>query len=325
MRQINIFINLVLIFFAILFIITFVYITTNDNLLQLIIKLHPAVKDILLLILYKIIYLHSEFVISAFAITLLLFYGFSPIGIFKSKHYKIFILFAPLVIAGAVFYFENFYFINYRDYYMKMIDKQKRNILRNIDYTKFFNNKIEKFSKGDTQTILLISKKNKRNADGFIIYDNNLIRAKKLTFNLKKSKLILNSLNKKIAEIDYSSQENPLWQKLKYKYNKIFPFAFLLFIFIPLALLFNNRNWYLRTIIFLIIAVPLYLYAFGYFNKLIFSIKLNIKLPVKWLNINDIILSISYIIIGNILFKIADSVRNIKTRIKLEKVKRISH
>lgn len=324
MRQINIFINIVLLFFVILFIITFIYITTNDNLLYLIIKSH-IIKSLLLLILYKIIYFHSEFVISAFAISLLLFYGFSPTGIFKSKHYKIFIIFAPLIIAGAIFYFENFYFINYRDYYTKMIVRQEKNIFRNIDYTKFFNTRIEKFGEGDNQAILLISKKNRRYVEGFIIHNNNLIKAKKLTFNLKKSKLIMDSLNKKIVEIDYSTQENLLWQKLKYRYDRIFPFVFLIFIFIPLALLFNNRNWYLRTIIFLIIAVPLYLYAFTYFNKLIFSIKLNIKLPVKWLDINDIILSISYIIIGNILFKIADSVRNIKTRIELEKVKRISH
>ncbi len=326
MKQFNIFINLILISIFILFSVVFTYILINEPLLGFILKSHTTLRNIFFLFLYKIIHLHSDFVIFSLGLSFILFYGFSPISLFKAAHYKIFILTAPLILAISVFYFENFWFQRYKNIYVQKEKKIKNKIFNNsIDYTKFFNNKIEKYRFDNEEILFFIKNKNKNYAEGFVIYNGKFLNIGKFQCNIKNNNFQIKSFSGKVINISLSKNENPLWTRLKQKYDKIYPYAFLLFILIPLSLLFNNSGWHLRTIIFLIISVPLYIYAFNYYNKLILSIKINLKFPFKLLEINDILLSISYIVIGNFLFKIANSVRKIKTRIDIAKIKRINH
>lgn len=301
MRQINIFINLFFLFLIILLILTLTHTLFNNKILQIIEN-----KNFIRYILYNIIVNYNQFIIFALALTFILYYGFSPISLFKSKHYRIFIITPALLLTFGIFYFENFYFTK-KNKFISEIKKIENDALKNIDYKKFLNDKIEKLN-GNFFIIL----KDKKNVTGFYI-DNEKI-------NYLTPQIIRKNI---LDEIKSRKQTN--WEKIKYPFNAIYIYIFLIFILIPLALLFNNENWYLRTAIFLIITLPLYILAFKYLNKFIFNLKIKIQLPF-WLpvKINELLLILIYIIIGNFLFKLADSLRNIKARIELEKVKRIS-
>lgn len=106
---------------------------------------------------------------------------------------------------------------------------------------------------------------------------------------------------------------------------KIYYLSFLVFIIIPGAILFNNKDWYLKTVFFMILYLMASLFIFKHFNKLLLNLLKNIDnlkgLPPS----GEIILSAVYIPIGIYIFKLADSIRKIKSRIDLGKVKKIQH
>ncbi len=315
MRQLNIFISLLLIFIFVLITTTILYIFSNNS-LSLLIELKMPISQIGLYILHKIILLHKNFVIFSLVITIILFYGFSEISLFKSRHYRTFILIIPLLLSFAIYYTENFY-LQYSD--------TKIRIKKNIDYKNIFLNRIKiyKTEKGDNLKIV-ISKINRSRIYGFAIYENKLYKIKRLQFNINKNSIrLLTDDNKKI-DITLYTPDLSKWESIFFSTKDIHNYIFILFILIPLALLFNNRLWYLRTLIFLIISTPLYIYAFQYLNKALFSINLNLKFTSKFITVNEIIVLIIYILIGNFLFKFADSVRNIKPRIDIAKVKKIN-
>lgn len=113
---------------------------------------------------------------------------------------------------------------------------------------------------------------------------------------------------------------------------KIFHFMFILFIIIPGSVLVNNKKWHLKTFLFLLAYLLLAVYAFKYANSNIFKFlegmddlkKIDEFFKIKKLpEIKEVILSIIYIPLGIYLFKIADSVRHIKKRIDIGKIKKI--
>ena len=115
---------------------------------------------------------------------------------------------------------------------------------------------------------------------------------------------------------------------------KIYLFSFIIYIIIPSALLFNNRKWYLKTVIFFLVYLILVMYGFKYVNEFILNLAGKINIP-KGFNKNplfkslpemkEIILVIIHILIGLNIFRAADSVRGIRKRIDVGKIKKIQH
>jgi len=296
MRQINIFFGLLFLFLIILFVVTSFYILTSNQLILL--SIRGFCKFSFKYFFYQIILNYDKFIIFSLLLLFILFYGFSPITLFKTKHYKIFIIGSPVILVSIIFYFQNFYFD--KSNYKKESLKIEKKILSKIDTKKILEDRIEFYNNK-----FFIKSGNKY----FMIEENKI---EQIDFNRIKKEFM-------------KFEEPKIWSKIIFITNKLYPFAFLIFIIIPIALFFNNENWYLRTIIFLIIFVPLYIWAFNYFNKVIFKIKLNFKLPIKTeFELNDLLLVLIYIFIGNFLLTIADSLRNIRARIDIAKVKKIS-
>lgn len=106
---------------------------------------------------------------------------------------------------------------------------------------------------------------------------------------------------------------------------KIYYLSFLVFIIIPGAILFNNKDWYLKTVFFMILYLMASLFIFKHFNKLLLNLLKNIDNLKGFPSSSEIILSAVYIPIGIYIFKLADSIRKIKSRIDLGKVKKIQH
>ena len=111
---------------------------------------------------------------------------------------------------------------------------------------------------------------------------------------------------------------------------KLYHFSFLMFIVIPGALLCNNRSWHLKTVIFFLAYLILMIYGFKFINKFILAQldKIAILKNIKWKStssVADLILFHIHIIIGMNLFKLADSVRKIRKRIDIGKIKKIQH
>lgn len=109
---------------------------------------------------------------------------------------------------------------------------------------------------------------------------------------------------------------------------KIYHFAFLIFIVIPGAVLLNNRKWYLKTVMFLLIYLILTVNIFKYVNSFILDLLDKIEMLKdlkKSLVIKELILSIVYLPIGISLFKAADSIHKIRKRIDLGKIKKIQY
>ena len=115
---------------------------------------------------------------------------------------------------------------------------------------------------------------------------------------------------------------------------KIYHLSFIVFIVIPGAILLNNEKWYLKTFLFLLIYLVLTLYVFKYVNKFILTKLEPIDLLKKWgkisilkrmPDIKELVLSIIYIPIGIYLLKVADSMRKIKRRIDIGRIKKIQH
>lgn len=129
-------------------------------------------------------------------------------------------------------------------------------------------------------------------------------------------------LNKKI-QLFWDNEINLVVFKNLIYGLKIYYFIFLIFIIIPLCLTLNNKNWYLKTLVYLFIVIPLIVYLSQYFNTFILHLTQNVKNYKNFPDTKEIILSLCYIALGIYLFKVADQIRNIKTRINLEKVRKI--
>lgn len=321
-RQINTFFSLILILGVVLFLMTITGIIMSDPSLPLLTGSHLNWADFFQMILYKAIYHHPDFFVASLGLTILIYYGFSPLSNFKSKFYRLFILLIPLIIICSLFYFENFYFPRYRPQFSNKARNLELKIKKNIDQRKFFPNLLEKTSFKEGSINLYVSDSQKIRARGFIIHNGYIINDGIFYYDLQDY-----SLKVQTPERSFTikpPEQNKIPDYLQYDLSKINVFAFLLFILIPLALLFNNQNWYLRTLIFLTFSMPLYWIAFENLNKLVFSLKLDfIKIPVKWIEVKDLAASLIYFILGNILFIVTDTVRKIKVRIDIGKAKRI--
>jgi len=115
---------------------------------------------------------------------------------------------------------------------------------------------------------------------------------------------------------------------------KIYYLAFLVFFVVPCAVLFNNKNWYLRSLLFLMIVLGPSLYGSQYLNKL-FLTKIDLISAVEKLakisimkkisNIQEIILTILYLVIGIYILKLADFIHKIRKRLDIAQIKKIQH
>ncbi|MBU1077621.1 MAG: hypothetical protein KKH98_10035 [Spirochaetes bacterium] len=106
---------------------------------------------------------------------------------------------------------------------------------------------------------------------------------------------------------------------------KIYYLSFLIFIVVPGAVLLNNRGWYLKTVLFLIFYLALSLFLFKYFNRFVLHLFRSIRNFKGFPPSNELILTILYIPFGILILSLADSIRKIKPRIDIGKVKKIQH
>lgn len=106
---------------------------------------------------------------------------------------------------------------------------------------------------------------------------------------------------------------------------KTYHLSFLVFIIIPGAVLFNNKDWYLKTVIFLLIYTIGVLFIFKYINQWVLKLLISVKNIKGFPPSNEMILAILYVPIGLLILNMADSIRQIKARIDLGKVKKIQH
>ncbi len=136
---------------------------------------------------------------------------------------------------------------------------------------------------------------------------------------------VLPSMSNFMASVFVSPFSTFSYYKILFYPIKIYHFSFLIFIVIPGAVLLNNRNWHLKTLIFLIIYLGLTLFLVQYINRYVLNWLKFIKNIKGFPPVNEMILSVIYIPAGIYFLNLADSIRKIRSRIDVGKIKKIQH
>lgn len=329
MRQLNLFFYYTIIFLCTLLLSSLLYVIYFDKIAFFLMNAQPDLLSLIKLIGLKIYLYHQEFVIFSMFIGAVILYSFLDISYYRSRHYISLFIFTPLIISVFLFYFENYIFPKTID--ESVVLKQEQKILNNIDYRKFFHSKFIFYKINNEALKFFIVKKNRRNATGYYVYKNNFLYLNNFKLNFRSNKLIITPLflknytATKYVINNINIKQKNIWGSIKFPINKIYYFAFIIFIIIPFSLLFNNRGWYLKTIIFLSIFLPLLLIVFHYYNNLVLNLLKKVKNIPDFPYTNDFIVSITYILLGKFIFNFVDKIRNLRPRIDIAKVKRIQH
>lgn len=101
--------------------------------------------------------------------------------------------------------------------------------------------------------------------------------------------------------------------------------AFAVFIVVPLCILFNNKNWYLQTMLLLSLILPVLFRLNKLYEQFILNIFHSLHLFRDPLKPNEGILILSYILFGYFLFKFIGPLKKLKSRIDLGQVRKIHH
>ncbi len=335
MRYLNIFFNVLILFLLLLFVFSLSSILLkSENLFFL--RSLTSPNYILRFLWLNLILEHINFIITSFALAVISYFLFFNLSLFKSKTFFFTFLIPTLTIAVSVFCFEFFIFSSLKKNITSNLDNMKKDIVENINYEIFFKSNSASLNYFNTKFYMYIKSRNRHSASGYYADAKNLVFFKNFKFYLKDDKIVLQpqfikhiSSSQIISSIKLSFKDENRMKNLIFSPIGFSKYFFILFLILPVAVLFNNKNWVLKAIIFFSITLPVLLLLVAYYDKLCINVcsNFNIKL-IKGMSSelfkNEFLLSMSYIVLGIFLFGFIGKIKDLIPRIEVEKIKRIS-
>ncbi len=241
-------------------------------------------------LIYMLLLKHKQFMFFILLFVFYFFYALHNIEHFRDRNYIIRIYLIPLIISLGIYAFENFYFINFES----KINKKAEKIIALAGKKLHTDRKLILLKKEKQNLWILKDKQN-------LIYDNGKIKKSEEFKNIFVCKEIKQFLK-------------PV--------NEISTFLFVVFIAIPVALIFNCR-WKTASVViafFMLILIPI---SYEYLRYIAFYIlnKIPVRLNLKFTSFSDIVFCIVIIISGRFLTTLAEKTKKLRKRIEIEKAK----
>jgi hypothetical protein len=155
------------------------------------------------------------------------------------------------------------------------LNRLKKNIITSLNYSSFFKSENTTLTYFTDKFHLHITDKNKRYASGYIANTDYILFLKGFKFKIDSNKLIIrprfiNNISniKNIKEIVFYFKNENFIKKAALSPINFSYYFFIMFVLIPFAVLFNNKNWFLKTVVFFSMTFPLFLLLISYLKLL---------------------------------------------------------